>query len=130
MRRAAAAILLLFVLGACSQEAEIYASPTEVVAALQEADLECSDLEMADPSTDTEPVDGAERESLIAEQGVCSMAGEPVTVITFDNERDREDWAAVGAQLAPVAEGPNWAVTSDSEEVVKRIASALNASTN
>jgi hypothetical protein len=130
MRRAAAAILLLFVLGACSQEAETYASPTEVVAALQEADLECSDLEMADPSTDTEPVDGAERESLIAEQGVCSMAGEPVTVMTFDNEGDREDWAAVGAQLAPVAEGPNWAVTSDSEEVVKRIASALNASTN
>jgi hypothetical protein len=75
MRRAATAILLLFVLGACSQEAETYASPTEVVAALQEADLECSDLEMADPSTDTEPVDGAERESLIAEQGVCSTRG-------------------------------------------------------
>jgi sugar phosphate isomerase/epimerase len=128
MRRAAAAVLSLVLLGACSQEAQSFASPEQVVAALREADLECTGLETEDPTADSAPVDGAERESLIDEQGVCSLAGEPVTVMTFQNEGDREDWTAVGKQLGPVAEGPNWVIASESEEAVQEIADALSAS--
>jgi hypothetical protein len=120
-KRCGVALLAALTFAACDTEPESYASAKQVVGAMADAGLACTDFK-AGGSAPT-----AEAESLTEESGTCSIEGEDVVVATFGSPADRDDWVAVGRLLGPVAMGPNWIATSRSKETVTEIVDALDA---
>lgn len=112
-----AAVLLV----GCDDRTESFEGAQGVVDAMAEKDIACEGLE-----TTTE-FSRAEYESLVTERGLCAVDGEPVVITMFANVEDRDDWVAVGRLLGSVAIGPNWVVSSRSEETIKQVAAALDA---
>ncbi len=113
-----AALLLV----GCDDGTQSFAGAQAVVDEMAEEDIACQGLE-----TTTE-FSEAEYESLVTERGLCAVDGEPVVITMFANAEDRDDWVAVGRLLGSVAIGPNWVVSSRSEETIQQIATALDAS--
>lgn len=125
MNRAWIAIVLLLSLAACGPQAQAYEGPQEVVGALADSEISCEGLEV----TERASMGDTGHDPLIEQRGVCTVDDIEVTIATFANEKDRDDWLAVGSLLGSTAYGPNWAVTGNSEEIVDEIAGALDAST-
>ncbi len=117
-------LLLLLPFVACDSASETYPSADAVAAAMQDEDINCEGLETTTEFSDAT----AEHESLVKERGVCTVDGETTVITLFENAEDRDDWVAVGRLLGSVAIGPNWVVSSRSEQVVDEIAQALDAS--
>ncbi len=106
----------------CDDGTQSFDGAQAVVDAMAEEDIACEGLE-----TTTEFSSEAEYESLVTERGLCAVDGEPVVITMFANAEDRDDWVAVGRLLSSVAIGPNWVVSSRSEETIEEVASALDA---
>ncbi len=115
-----ALIAALFLVG-CDGGTEPFPDARAVVDAMTQEGIPCQGL-----ATTTE-FSQAEYESLVTERGLCSVDGEPVVITMFANAEDRDDWVAVGRLLGSVAIGPNWVVSSRSEETVDQVAEALDA---
>ena len=125
LRRTWIALALLASLAACGQEARAYDGPQDVVDALADSEIVCEGLEVEKGTA----IGETGHDPLIEQRGVCAVDDAEVTISTFANEGDREDWLAVGRLLGPTAYGPNWAISGASDEVVDEIAEVLNAST-
>lgn len=115
---------LAMLLAACDSGPQSYDGPEQVVSALSEEGITCDDLDVRSGSELTQD----ERPSLVKERGSCSVGSEQVTIVTFADEGDRDDWIAVGQLLGPVAVGPDWVVTSRSSDLVRDIADRTGAS--
>lgn len=115
------AVVAAVLLVGCDDGTESFEGAQAVVDAMAEEDIACEGLE-----TTTE-FSQAEYESLVTERGLCAVDGEPVVITMFANAEDRDDWVAVGRLLGSVAIGPNWVVSSRSDEVVDAVAKALGA---
>jgi hypothetical protein len=118
---------LLVVFAGCTQEAASYEGAQEVTSAMQEEGVACDDLVVTDGTPEATTEETSRVDSLLIERGVCTVGDEPVVISMFVNEEDRDNWVAVGQLLGPVAVGKNWVVSSDSEDLVGRVAEALNA---
>lgn len=121
-----ACFLLVFGV-ACSEDAASYESASALVAALEEEDIRCENLEIDDEVSGDAPPEAGNIDSLLAERGVCEVDGDALVVSMFDNASDKDNWVAVGQLVGPVAVGENWAVSSDAAALVARVADALGA---
>lgn len=119
---ACAALVLSLGLSACAQEAAAYDSPAALSRALEETEVPCDNLE------EVTLTHSAGHEPLVEESATCWIDDTEVTINTFADEADRADWLAVGALVEPTTSGPNWAVSGASEDVIERVASALDGS--
>jgi len=108
-----AAVLSLFLLVACSGQAETYSTTAELTGALQDEGVSCADLTQDSAA------------ELVTERASCSVSGTDVDIYLFDDETDRERWLEIGAGLGEVVLGPNWAIATTDEDLSREIADAL-----
>lgn len=122
MKQLIVAVALLLSFSACAREAESYEDPQGIVRALADSDIACEGARVVEGSSLGE----AGHDPLVERQATCSISDVDVTINTFDDVEDRDEWAAVGDLVGPTAYGPNWVVTSRSEAVIEDVAGALN----
>lgn len=124
MRKIWIALALVPALAACSGEPKTYSGPQEIVAALEDSEISCRDLEVSQGGSAPE----TGQRSLVDQRGVCWVDDVEVIIATFDGSAQRDDWLAVGALLDPTTYGPNWAATGGSRETIEQIGRALDGS--
>lgn len=100
--------LALAALGvSCSTGAESFPDTGAVGAALRDAGVACSALEVQDAS------------GVARERAICDSDDASLTLFVFEDAGDRDRWASVAAQLGDVALGPNWAVVGPRDAVAR-----------
>ena len=97
-----------------------YEDAEAVVEAMEDAGIECEDLE-----TTTEF--GPESDADVVERGFCVVGSDRVVISMFDDAAERDEWVVDGELEGKVAVGDHWVVGSDSQELVEEIASELDA---
>ncbi len=120
MKNLVLGLCLLLSLGACQSGSEDYADAQAVADAMEDAGIQCENLE-----TTTEFSN--EEDSLVTERGLCQVDGSTVVISLFENSEDRDNWVAVGKLFDDVAVGENWAVSAESEDVIEDIVDELDA---
>ena len=99
-------------LGACGQEAPSYSSVAELAAAMKEGGAGCHSLSRLDAA------------DLVSDRAVCKVDGSTVNLYLFSSDANQREWLAVGSELGPVIEGPDWAVVPTDPDIVRKIADA------
>jgi hypothetical protein len=127
MKRVLVLGALLVAFAGCTQEAASYEGAQEVASAMQAEGLLCEELVVTDGTVEATTEETSQVDSLLIERGVCTVRDEPVVISMFATEEDRDNWVAVGQLFGPVAVGKNWVVSSDSADLVGRVAETLNA---
>jgi hypothetical protein len=110
---AATAALAVF-LGACSGGPETFKEVDQLVAALQDGGVECTNVHTGG---------GAQ---LVKESGSCAAAGQALSLFLFSSEKDRDDWLQVGGSFGSEVVGPNWVVIAPDGAAAKEVAEALD----
>ncbi len=111
--KAAVAVVAVVLMGACANDAAPYETADDLAAALARANVECAAPQAGLPAT------------LVRSQASCVSGASRLGLYVFDSAQERDNWLRVGAQLGPVAVGPNWAVNGD-DDIVERAAAALH----
>ena len=121
MTRTATQHLAVVILGmalalgtACAPDAARFTSAEDLAKAVAAADIACD-------ASDT-----GGRGTLVSDQSSCSADGTGLQLYVFHSDAERDQWLRVGAQLSPVAIGPNW-TASGPADITRRVASALHA---
>jgi hypothetical protein len=109
------AILMCAVfLGVACSGADSYGSMDEIIAAMSEGDVICTDLHVRPPA------------ELTAEAATCSVDGVKVEMYGFEDSDQKDDWLKLGTLLGgEQIRGPNWVVRTESTEVADAIEDAL-----
>jgi len=113
MRALATAAISLVVLVGCSQQAEEYDRAADVVNALRDGGMPCTDL--------TSEGDA----KLVTERASCSLSDTPVGIYMFEDTDDRDAWLQVGTGLGDVVVGPNWALDVADDDLAREVGDML-----
>jgi hypothetical protein len=109
----AVATVALAFLGACSGGPDTYDGVGELVTALRDGDVECTNLHIGG---------GGE---LVDESGSCAFEMRSLAIFVFSEESTRDEWLRIGGTFGIEVVGPNWVVIAQDDAGAQRVVDAI-----
>lgn len=128
-RRLAASVVSLMLLCACSgKTAASYSGTSALAHALNSNGVACTGMEATSGAPATEGAAASMKDRvkpLVDAAATCSHGKTRLLLFTFKNRDLRDRWLTLGKLYGSVVVGPNWTVSTHSDQLAKQIGSAI-----